>query len=131
MILLLRLTLYDLTMSHKKSIIFACVFLALLGQAFGLTASGEVKLNSAGTKPTVSWEVKPGNLNSAEDYVPLYESNVDEEVPLYSAPAYDVDDNITSQATQVKTGPEFVLFLIVAMLLSILAYKKYAPFFQK
>ena len=116
-------------MSHKKSIIFACVFVALLGQAFGLTASGEVKLNSAGTKPTVSGEVNPGNLNSAEDYVPLYESNTDD-VPLYSAPAYDVDDPI-SQATQVKTGPEFVLFLIVAMLLSILAYKKYAPFFQK
>lgn len=130
MVLLLRLTPYNLPMSHKKSIIFACVFVALLGQAFGLTASGEVKLNSAGTKPTVSGEVKPGNLNSAEDYVPLYESNVDEEVPLYSAPAYDVDDTV-SQATQVKTGPEFVLFLIVAMLLSILAYKKYAPFFQK
>ncbi len=113
-------------MSHKKSIVFACVFVALLGQAFGLTASGEVKLNSAGTKPTVSGEV----LNSAEDYVPLYESNVDEDVPLYSAPAYDVD-NTVSQATQVKTGPEFVLFLIVAVLLSILAYKKYAPFFQK
>lgn len=129
MVLLLRLTPYNLTMSHKKSIIFACVFVALLGQAFGLTASGEVKLNSAGAKPTVSGEVKPGNLNSAEDYVPLYESNTDD-VPLYSAPAYDVDDTM-SQATQVKTGPEFILFLIVAMLLSILAYKKYAPFFQK
>ncbi len=129
MVLLLRLTPYNLTMSHKKSIIFACVFVALLGQAFGLTASGEVKLNSAGTKPTVSGEVKPSNLNSAEDYVPLYESNTDD-VPLYSAPAYDVDDTM-SQATQVKTGPEFILFLIVAMLLSILAYKKYAPFFQK
>lgn len=117
-------------MSHKKSIVFICLFVAFLGQSFAQTASGEVKFNSAGTKPAISGEVKPGNLNSAEDYVPLYESNVDEDVPLYSAPAYDVDDNL-SQATQVKTGPEFVLFLIVALLLSILAYKKYAPFFQK
>lgn len=41
-------------MSHKKSIIFAYVFVALLGQTFGLTASGELNLNSAGTKPTIS-----------------------------------------------------------------------------
>jgi hypothetical protein len=117
-------------MSHKKTIIFACVLVTLFGQAFGLTASGEVQLNSAGNKPTVSGEVKPGNLNSAEDYVPLYESNTDEP-PLYSAPVYNDNDYIASSATTVKTGPEQVLFLIVALLLAILIYKRYHPFSQK